>query len=52
VLDQRFLQRLRRQYPRTAATVFLNMTRILSDRLESTTDALIGPIRCAKGGRT
>ena len=45
VLDQRFLHRLRRQYPRTAATVFLNLTRILSDRLESTTDALTGPAR-------
>jgi hypothetical protein len=41
VLDQRFLQRLRRQYPRIAATVFLNLTRILSDRLESTTDQLV-----------
>ncbi|MFQ5667222.1 MAG: MMPL family transporter [Candidatus Binatia bacterium] len=39
-LDGRFLQRLRRRYPRIAATVFLNLTRILSDRLESTTDAL------------
>ncbi len=47
VLDQRFLQRIRRQYPRTAATVFLNLTRILSDRLESTTDALTGPARPA-----
>jgi len=47
VLDQRFLQRIRRQYPRTAATVFLNLTRILSDRLESTTDALTGPARSA-----
>jgi hypothetical protein len=34
------LQRLRRRYPRVAATVFYNLTRILSDRLESTTDAL------------
>jgi predicted RND superfamily exporter protein/CRP-like cAMP-binding protein len=40
VLDRRFLQRLRRRYPRIAATVFLNLTRVLSDRLESTTDAL------------
>ncbi|MGH7339947.1 MAG: cyclic nucleotide-binding domain-containing protein, partial [Candidatus Rokuibacteriota bacterium] len=47
VLDARFLQRIRRQYPRTAATVFLNLTRILSDRLESTTDALTGPTRTA-----
>jgi hypothetical protein len=41
VLDGRFLRRLRRQYPRIAATVFLNLTRILSDRLESTTDELV-----------
>ncbi|MCK6557252.1 MMPL family transporter [Candidatus Binatia bacterium] len=40
VLDKRFLYRLRRQYPRIASTVFLNLTRILSDRLETTTDAL------------
>lgn len=40
VLDNRFLHRLRRRYPRIAATVFLNLTRTLSDRLESTTDAL------------
>ncbi|MBI4515387.1 MAG: MMPL family transporter [Deltaproteobacteria bacterium] len=39
VLDGRFLQRLRRRYPRIAATVFLNLTRILSDRLESRTNA-------------
>lgn len=55
VLDRRFLHRLRRQYPRIASTVFLNLTRILSDRLESTTDALaastspFGPI--PEGGR-
>jgi predicted RND superfamily exporter protein/CRP-like cAMP-binding protein len=41
VLDERFLRRLRRQYPRIAATVFLNLTRILSDRLEMTTDQLV-----------
>ncbi len=40
VLDDRFLQRMRRRYPRIAATVFFNLTRILSDRLETTTDAL------------
>lgn len=40
VLDERMLQRLRRRYPRIAATVFYNLTRILSDRLETTTDAL------------
>ena len=41
VLDGRFLRRLRRQYPRIAASVFLNLTRILSDRLETTTDELV-----------
>jgi predicted RND superfamily exporter protein len=40
VLDGGFLERLRRQYPRTAATVFLNLTRILSNRLEHTTRQL------------
>lgn len=42
VLDARFLQRLRRQYPRIGASVFLNLARVLSDRLESTTDELVG----------
>ncbi|MGH7787317.1 MAG: MMPL family transporter, partial [Candidatus Binatia bacterium] len=41
VLDGGFLTRLRRRHPRIAATVFLNLTRILSDRLESTTDQLV-----------
>jgi predicted RND superfamily exporter protein len=45
VVDERFLQRLRRRYPRIAATVFLNLTRILSDRLDQTTDDLAGPTR-------
>jgi predicted RND superfamily exporter protein len=58
-LDRRFLARLRRRYPRIAATVFLNLTRILSDRLESTTDTLVGSWRgspqgggAAPGGKT
>ncbi len=38
VVDQRFLERLQRRYPRIAATVFLNLARVLSDRLESTTE--------------
>jgi CRP-like cAMP-binding protein len=33
-VDQRFLQRIQRRYPRVAARVFLNLSRILSDRLE------------------
>jgi predicted RND superfamily exporter protein len=41
VLDDGFLQRIQRRYPRIAATVFLNLSRILSDRLETTTDALV-----------
>ncbi len=41
VLDGDFLDRIQRRYPRIAAKVFLNLTRILSDRLESTTDALV-----------
>jgi len=40
VLDGGFLERLRRQYPRIAAIVFLNLSRILSDRLERTTARL------------
>lgn len=39
-VDQRFLQRLQRRYPRIAATVFLNLTRILSDYVEQTTERL------------
>jgi len=39
-LDSRFLERIERRYPRIAAVVFLNLARILSDRLESTTEAL------------
>ena len=33
-VDQRFLTRFQRRYPRIASRVFLNLTRILSDRLE------------------
>jgi predicted RND superfamily exporter protein len=48
-LDGRFLQRLQRRYPRVAAKVFLNLTRILSDRLESTTDALAASAQATPG---
>ncbi len=41
VLDRGFLTRIERRHPRIAARVFLNLTRILSDRLESTTDQLV-----------
>ncbi len=47
VLDVRFVDRLQRRHPRIAAKVFLNLTRILSDRLEDTTDQLVearGPV--------
>jgi CRP-like cAMP-binding protein len=37
VVNDRFLDVLRRRYPRIAATVLLNLTRIVSDRLEATT---------------
>jgi predicted RND superfamily exporter protein/CRP-like cAMP-binding protein len=40
VVDEAFLERLRRRYPRTAAIVFRNLARILSDRLERTTAEL------------
>ena len=33
-VDERFLQRIQRRYPRIAALVFLNLSRILSDRLQ------------------
>jgi hypothetical protein len=39
-VDERFLERLQRRYPRIAATVFLNLTRILSDYVERTTERL------------
>ncbi len=41
-VDERFLTRLQRRYPRIAAKVFLNLTRILSDRLEGTTEWAVG----------
>jgi predicted RND superfamily exporter protein len=40
VLDALAVSRLRRRYPRIAAILLLNLTRILSDRLENTTDQL------------
>ncbi|HJQ85138.1 MAG TPA: MMPL family transporter [Candidatus Binatia bacterium] len=33
-VDERFLQRIQNRYPRIASRVFLNLTRILSDRLQ------------------
>jgi predicted RND superfamily exporter protein len=40
-VDESFLERIQRRYPRIAARVFLNLTRILSDRLQATTDAYV-----------
>ena len=40
-VDERFLERIQRRYPRIASKVFLNLTRILSDRLQSMTDAYV-----------
>jgi predicted RND superfamily exporter protein len=48
VIDGHFLERLRRQYPRIAAIVFLNLTKILSDRLERTTARVV---ELTHGGR-
>jgi hypothetical protein len=41
-VNERFLERIQRRYPRIASKVFLNLTRILSDRLERMTDQLVG----------
>jgi hypothetical protein len=40
-IDERFIQRLQARFPRIAAKVFLNLTRILSDRLERTTERFV-----------
>jgi len=40
-VDERFLQRIQRRYPRIASKVFLNLARILSDRLERTTSRFV-----------
>src|SRR5262249_2059750 len=37
-VDERFLRRIQSRYPRIAAKVFLNLTRILSDKLQRTTE--------------
>ena len=36
-VDQRFLSRMQKRYPRIGARIFLNMAKMLSDRLEETT---------------
>lgn len=40
-VDARFLERIRSRYPRIASTVFLNLTRIVSDRLQRMTDEYV-----------
>jgi hypothetical protein len=40
-VDERFLQRIQRRYPRIAARVFLNLTRILSDRLQRMNEQVV-----------
>ncbi len=40
-VDQRFLERIQFRYPRIASKVFLNLTRIVSDRLERMTDQFV-----------
>ncbi len=40
-IDQTFLDRLQRRYPRTAARLLVNMTRILSDRLQRMTERVV-----------
>lgn len=52
VIDAASLDRMQRRYPRIAATVFLNLTRILSDRLENTTNQLVLAARSASEART
>ena len=40
-VDQRFLDRVQRRYPRIASKVFLNLTRLLSNMLERTTQQVV-----------
>jgi len=40
-VDQRFLERIQFRYPRIASKVFLNLTRIVSDRLQSMTERFV-----------
>jgi CRP-like cAMP-binding protein len=43
VVDERFFEVLRRRYPRIAATILFNLTRLLSDRLERADAGLATP---------
>jgi hypothetical protein len=40
-VNERFIRRIQARYPRIAAKVFLNLTRILSDRLQRMTDEFV-----------
>jgi predicted RND superfamily exporter protein len=40
-VDERFLKRIQSRYPRIAARVFLNLNRILSDRLQRANERLV-----------
>jgi CRP-like cAMP-binding protein len=44
-VDERFLERIQRRYPRIAARVFLNLTHILSDRLQRMNERLVSSPR-------
>jgi hypothetical protein len=43
-VNERFLTRIQRRYPRIAAKVFLNLTRILSDRLEQANQRFVAAV--------
>jgi predicted RND superfamily exporter protein len=46
-VNESFLNRIQRRYPRIAARVFLNLTRILSDRLEKSNARVVAAFRRA-----
>ena len=41
-VDQRFLSRMQKRYPRIGARIFLNIAKMLSDRLEETSRRDVG----------
>lgn len=50
VLDAAAVERIQRRYPRIAAVVFQNLTKILSDRLENTTNQLVLALQAGRRG--
>jgi CRP-like cAMP-binding protein len=40
-VDQHFLDRVQRRYPRIASKVFLNLSKILSDKLERSNKRIV-----------